>query len=205
MKLCWLISKYSTGWARSHCAPTLQRFIFSINVHKLAQQMGGSYGRTCRVLKKHLHPHPYKVTSVHELKERDSVKYVEYCWWFRDIITANGEYILDITFFTTELVFHLFGYVNSCVCLVTNLHEIKDTPLHDQKGDVWCTMSRNWIIGPIFFIDTISSESYCHVILYPFIGHINEDEVTCGYLQQGDVMAHSSGFHDATAPCVRRQ
>jgi hypothetical protein len=44
--------------------------------------MGVSYGSTCEVLKKHLHLHPYKMTSVHEFKESDNVKRVEYCLWF---------------------------------------------------------------------------------------------------------------------------
>jgi hypothetical protein len=74
--------------------------------------MGVSYGITHRVLKKHLLLHPYKITSVHKLKERD-VRWVKYCWWFRDVITANGEDILDVTFFTSAAWFHLSGYVNS--------------------------------------------------------------------------------------------
>jgi hypothetical protein len=103
----------------------------SINVRKLAQQMGVSYGTTCTVLKKHLHLRPCKVTSVHGLKERDTVKRVEYCGWFSDIITANGEDILDVTIHTDETLFHFFGYVNSQnsrVWSATNRHDIKDTP-----------------------------------------------------------------------------
>jgi hypothetical protein len=71
------------------------------------------YASKGRALKKHLHLHPYRITSVDELKERDSVTRVEYCRWFRDIITASGEDILDVTFFTDEAWFHLLGYVNS--------------------------------------------------------------------------------------------
>jgi hypothetical protein len=43
----------------------------ALNVRKLAEEMGVSYGSICIVLKKHLHLHPYKMTTVHELKERD--------------------------------------------------------------------------------------------------------------------------------------
>jgi hypothetical protein len=77
------------------------------------------------VVKKHLHLHPYKITLVHESKEKDNVKRVEYCQWFRDLITANGADILDVTFFTDEAWFHLSSYVNSQksrVWLVTNPH-----------------------------------------------------------------------------------
>jgi hypothetical protein len=50
------------------------------------------------VVKKHLYLHPYTIISVHELKERDNIKRVGYCPWFRDVIIANGEDILDVTF-----------------------------------------------------------------------------------------------------------
>jgi hypothetical protein len=41
--------------------------------------------------------------SIKALKERD-INCVEYCPWFRAIITANGEDVLDVTLFTTEVV-----------------------------------------------------------------------------------------------------
>jgi hypothetical protein len=65
--------------------------------------MGLSYACARRVLKKHLCLHPFKITSMHDLKEGGSIRCVEYCQWFRDIITANGEDILDITFLVNEV------------------------------------------------------------------------------------------------------
>jgi hypothetical protein len=46
---------------------------------------------------------------------------------------------------------------------------------------VWSAMSGNWIIGHIFFDDAINSEYLCAVILFTFIGHLNENG--CGYVQ----------------------
>jgi hypothetical protein len=43
--------------------------------------------------------HPYETISVYELKERDTVKGVEYSCCFRDVITTKGDDILDIKFF----------------------------------------------------------------------------------------------------------
>jgi hypothetical protein len=103
------------------------RFILSINIHKLAQQTGVSYGGTRTVLK-HLHLHPYKIMSVQELKERDNTKRPEYCLWSRDLITANGRDNLDVTFLIDEVWFHLSGYANnqnSDVGPATNPYEIK--------------------------------------------------------------------------------
>jgi hypothetical protein len=91
-------------------------------------------------LKEHLHLHPCRITSVQELKERDNVRRVEYCRWFRDWITASGEDILDVTFFADEARFHLYGCANSQnshVWSATNPLDIKDTPLHNQKVGVW--------------------------------------------------------------------
>jgi hypothetical protein len=91
---------------------------------------------------------------VRELEKRD-VRHVECSRWFRDVITASGGDIMDVTFFTNEACFHLSGYIssqNSCVWSATNLHEIKDTPVHDQEVGVWCVISQNWVIDPILFI-----------------------------------------------------
>jgi hypothetical protein len=110
-------------------------------------------------------------------------------------LPANGEDILDITFFTDEAWLHLSGYVNSqnsCVWSATNPHEIKDAPLHDQKVGVRGAISRNRIIGPLFFDDTVNSERYCEMILYPFIGHLNEDEIARGCFQQDGATAHTA-------------
>jgi hypothetical protein len=45
---------------------------------------------------------------VNKVKEKN-VKRAEYCRWFRDVITDNGEGILAVTFFTDEAWFHLSG------------------------------------------------------------------------------------------------
>jgi hypothetical protein len=105
----------------------------------------------------------------------------------KHVSTANGEEILLFTYFTDEMCFHLSGYVNnqnSRVWLATNPHESKDTPLHDQKVGVWCVISRTRIIGLFFFDDAIRWESYYEVVLYPFMGHLNEDEIARGNYQQ---------------------
>jgi hypothetical protein len=78
---------------------------------------------------------------VHELKEMDNVKRVKYCRWFRDVITAKREDILDVTFFTDEAWFHLSRYVNrqnSLVWSTTNPHEIQEQTITLSEG--WCVM-----------------------------------------------------------------
>jgi hypothetical protein len=65
-----------------------------------------------------------------------------------------------------------------------------ETPLHDQNIGVRCEISRSRIIGPTFFEDTVSSERYSELILYPFIGHLNEDDIIRGCFQQDGATAH---------------
>jgi hypothetical protein len=161
----------------------------------LAQETGVSYGSRRWALKEHFHVHPYKIPSAHGLKERTNVKRVEYCQWFGDVIIANEEDILDTAFFAGEAWFYLSDYVNgqdSRVCPATNPHEMKVTPLHDHKVGVWPAVSRNRIIRPTFFDDTINSERYREVIRYPFIGHLNEDETARGYFKQGGATVHTA-------------
>jgi hypothetical protein len=135
------------------------------------------------------------MTSVHALKAGDGVKRAEYCRRFRDGITANGEDMLHVTSLTDETCFHLSGYVNnqnSHVWLATNPHEIKDTPLHDPKVGVWIVISRTRIISPLFFDDVISWERYYEVVLYPFMGHLNEEEITRSYSLQDGAIPHTA-------------
>lgn len=61
---------------------------------------------------------------------------------------------------------------------------------------LWCgesdtAESKNcsWIISPIFFEDTINSECYCKLLLYLFIGYLNE-YIACGYFQQDGATAY---------------
>ena len=83
----------------------------------------------------------------------------------------NGENILNHTFFTDEVWFHLSGYVNtqnSRTWATENPHETFEKPLHDQKIGVWCAVSRSRIIGPIFFDSTVNSNRYIKDIFVPF-------------------------------------
>jgi hypothetical protein len=185
---------------------------------------------TRTVWKKLLRLYPHKMTSVHTLKchmaahvpcwsnictsiptvwQHCRVKRVEFCRQFRAGITANGEDILDVTSLTDETCFHLSSYVNnqnSRVRLATNHYEIKDTPLHDQKFEVWYIISRTRIISPLIFDDVIRWERL--VWRGPLLLH--------GTLKWGKICprilpadrcysTHSSCFRDATERCAREQ
>jgi hypothetical protein len=50
---------------------------------------------------------------VQELKLVDHGKRIHHCEWFTNFIQMKTVDILDVTFFTDEAWFHLFGYVNT--------------------------------------------------------------------------------------------
>jgi hypothetical protein len=77
---------------------------------------------------------------VHELKEQDVIKGAEYCQWFRGIVTASGEDVLGVTLLTSEALVYLSSFISSqnvCIWSATNPHELKDTPLYEQKIGVY--------------------------------------------------------------------
>jgi hypothetical protein len=41
--------------------------------------------------------------------------------------------------------------------------------LHDSKTDVWCGVSEDGIIGPLFFLGTIKTERYVGQTLGPLL------------------------------------
>jgi hypothetical protein len=148
-----------------------------------------------RILRKKLKLHPYRVSVVHQLKERGHQSRVDYCTWCQNFLVEEGEEILDVTFFTDEAWFHLSEYVNSQNIRLwssENPHEFKEMALHDQQVGVWCAISRMLIIGPIFFNHTIKAESYRTDILEPFLGHLTEREIEEACLEQDGANAHTA-------------
>jgi len=164
------------------------------SIRKLSQRVGVSYDTAHTDLKKCLHLHPYKITTVHELKPGGSAKLVAYCKWFLDFLDHEGEDILDVTFFTDEAYFHLSGYIssqNTRVSCAHNPHAFHESPRHDEKIGVWVGMSCRHIVGSIFFLEIQNSQQYCDNIVYPFIAQLKDDEIDKSYFQQDGATANT--------------
>jgi len=76
---------------------------------------------------------------VHELKEPDQVKRVAYCQWFQTLLKENLG-ILDYTWFSDEVWFHLSGYINSQISRIwasENPNVIHEEPLHSENTGVF--------------------------------------------------------------------
>ena len=90
---------------------------------------------------------------------------------------------MDITWFTDEDWFHQTGYVNSQnsrIWATENPHGIYKSPLHLKKVGVWCAISGQRIIGPIFFRENLNTTKYLNIFTM-FVEQLNHQELTQGY------------------------
>jgi hypothetical protein len=95
--------------------------------------------------------------------------------------------------FSDEAWFHLSGYINSQNCRIwasENPNAIHEEPLHSKKIGVWCGISRQRIIGPIFDT-TITTAAYLD-IFHCFVNQLDNEELSIGYFQQDGATAHTS-------------
>jgi hypothetical protein len=160
----------------------------------LAQEKDIGLATAHKTVREKLNLFPYKVTAVQELKPADHEKRIRYCEWFTNFIQTKTVDILDATFFTDEVWFHLSGYVNTQNTRLwssENRYAVHETPLHDQKLRVSVAISRRRIVGPLFFEETMNSKRYCSM-LHDFIGLIEEDEITYSWFQQDGATSHTA-------------
>jgi len=169
------------------------------SLRRLAARTNTSLSSSYRAVKK-LKLFPYKIMVVQELKPVHHVARVAFCEWMLQSVN-DGEVDPFSVLYTDEAWFHLSGYVNSQnsrYWSATNPHQLHETPLHDLKVGVWCALSANRIIGPIFFNWTINSQRYVDTILQPFFQQLTEQERMHSYFQQDNATAHTSNLALAT-------
>jgi hypothetical protein len=94
-----------------------------------------------------------------------------------------------------EAWLHVSGNVNaqnSRTWDTENPHVLHQRPLHDIKVGVWCAVSAQRVIGPIFFGDTVNFDRYVSDILELFFQELTEEETRYGYFQQDSATAHTA-------------
>lgn len=164
-------------------------------MRRLAQEVEVSKSTVHKAVRKELKLYPYKIMSVHQLKQADYEKRMHYCRWFNNLLATKGNDILDNVFYSDEAWFHLSGYVhsqNSRLWSAENPHAFHESPLHDLKVGVWIAISRSRIVGPIFFHDTINSQRYRDNILTPFTESLTLHEIQNCFFQQDGATAHTA-------------
>jgi hypothetical protein len=170
-------------------------------LRKLSLQSGLSYGSVHKATKI-LNLHPYRVHVMHELKEPDKEKRLQYCRWFKHFI-RGGIDISDKVFYGDEAWFLRSGYINSQnnrICSAENPHVFHDRPLHSLKDGLWCSVSRRRIIGPIFFSETITAERYQELIMNS-ISLSEVDEQDCWFQQDGATAKTANSAMQMSSEC----
>jgi hypothetical protein len=116
-----------------------------------------------------------------------------YCCWFQTL-TADNPGILDYTLLSDEVWFHLSGYINSQnthLWASENPHALHEEPLHSQKVNMFCALSQQCIIGPIFFDTTVTSAIY-NEMFQDFVNQLDDEELSLGFYQQDGATCHTS-------------
>jgi hypothetical protein len=98
------------------------------SLRRLSQEIGLSRSMCQRAAKK-AGLHAYQFTIVQELKEQDYDRRMTYCRWLQRFIHEN-QGILDYTWFSDKVWFHLSGYMNSqntvCGVVKTRMHCLRN-------------------------------------------------------------------------------
>jgi hypothetical protein len=103
------------------------------------------------------------------------------------VYTLHSTGHLDKIFCCDEAWLYLSGYVNSQnsrIWSADNPHTFHERPLHSLKVGVWCAVSWQRIIGPIFFSKTITAERYQDFSMnFIFLWEVYEQD--CWFQQDG--------------------
>jgi len=106
--------------------------------------------------------HPYKLQMLQEISEKDCTDRLSFCEEMLQAIRED-ETLLSHIVWTDEAHFHLSGEVNRHNCRYwskDNPHHTVSSPMYSAKTTVWCGIWSGGVIGPIFFDETITGQSY---------------------------------------------
>jgi hypothetical protein len=106
----------------------------------------------CRILRRDLNFHPYKVQLIQELSDRGVENRQRFCEQVR-VLLNDADDLQNNLIMTDEAHFHLSGYVNKqnfrywAPDKPLKMHQ---RPLHNSKVTVWCCVASFGVVGPFF-------------------------------------------------------
>lgn len=107
--------------------------------------------------------YPYKMQNLHELNEDDPDRRLDFCERFMAFIDG-GQIPLEWVLFSDEATFTLHGHVNRHNCRYwadENPHWMRESHTQrPQKTNVWAGIIGNRIVGPFFFDENVTGETY---------------------------------------------
>ena len=115
-----------------------------------------------RVVRKHLHMIPYKLQLLQHLKDTDKSARKDFCTQMQMMLEEDG--FDDRLVFSDEATFHVTGKVNKHNTRIWGTEHPHAIPEHEQdfpKVNVFCTISKKCVYGPLFFEGaTVNSKAH---------------------------------------------
>ena len=174
----------------------------TISIRRLAQQVNLTNSATYRVLRKKLKLRAYKIPIVQSLSNEARAQRKTFCKWFLQKCASRSTFLQDI-WWSDEAHVYLHGDGNRQNVRIWSRRPpdaVCELPLHSPKVTVWCALSAQGIIGPIFFEDgggntvTVNQERYQEVILQ-FVSALQRrcaDTLNVQWFQQDGAPAHTA-------------
>jgi histone-lysine N-methyltransferase SETMAR len=158
---------------------------------RVGQQLGISQPSAWRIMRQELKLYPYKIQLQQRLNEVGVARRLNFANLMLEKIDRGGIDEIDMNkiWMSDEAHFDLTGYVNKQNWRhlgTENPHIAISTPLHPQRVTVWCGMSSEVIIGPIFIEGSVTSVKYQEILESDFFPEIRRRRSLRGYWYQQD-------------------
>jgi inhibitor of nuclear factor kappa-B kinase subunit alpha len=176
-----------------HANPTLSiRLLMSAVSASIGESI--SIGYIHKFLREDLHLKPYKLQEYHQLKPPDYSQRVEFAKW---LLSLPPEAI-DTFICCDEAWFYLTKPVNKQndrLWSESELFEMVERPLQDEKVLVWCAMTSSKIYGPYFFDSTVNQHTYLEMLeTFFWPRHTKIKNYRKYYFQQDGATPHTSNL-----------
>lgn len=141
------------------------------SIRRASGELGVPYSTIQKTLKYTIKMKTYHITSVQALLVDDYLARQAFCEDMIQLILDDPNIMKNICF-SDESIFKLDGKVNKHNCIVwgyENPHLIEETPMKSPSVHVWAAMFHNKLIGPYFFDENVTGESYLNMLQTYFI------------------------------------
>lgn len=124
---------------------------------------------------------PYIPRLVHELNEDDFDRRVEYCETFLSLLQNEPDLIYRVMW-SDEAIFKLNGHINrhnSTYWATENPNVTWEHTMQAAGFTVWTCIWSEGVIGPYFFEDTVTAQSYLTMLnnyFYPVYRDLSDNE-----------------------------
>lgn len=110
--------------------------------------------------------HPYRIQLCQKLRPQDCVKRMDHALKQLALMEIDPSFLCNLEF-SDEAHFHLNGEVNRQNFRywdTSNPNCYSEVPLHSPRVTVWAAIGYQGVIGPFFFQENITGESYLKLL-----------------------------------------